>query len=71
MSDSERKLPRHERKVMEARQEVEDRLADLRTALDRELKWLPRGAGWTAPLVGLACGIAIAMGRKKKRGSSG
>lgn len=66
MSESERKLSRPERKVVEARREVEDRLADLRSALDRELKWLPRGTGWTAPLVGLACGISVAMGRRKK-----
>lgn len=65
----EKKLPRHERNVRDARREVESRVEDLRTALDQELKWLPRGKSWTLPLVGVACGLVLAMGRKKKKAS--
>lgn len=67
MSKSAKKPPRHEQRVEDARREVEARVEDLRTALDRELKWLPRGKAWTLPLVGVACGLVMALGRKKGR----
>lgn len=63
---SDKKLPRHQRKVEDARSEVEARVDDLRAALDRELKWLPRGRSWTLPLVGVAVGVVLALGRAKK-----
>ena len=62
----DKKLPRHQRKVEDARRDVETRIDDLRSALDRELKWLPRGRSWTLPLVGVAVGVVLALGRKKK-----
>ena len=62
---SNKKLPRHQRKVESARREVEARVEDLRAALDRELKWLPRGKSWTLPLVGLAVGVVLALGRAR------
>lgn len=61
-----KKKSREQREVEEARREVHDRVGDLRTALDRELKWMPRGEGWILPLVGLACGLALALGRKRR-----
>ena len=69
-SKGSKKLPRHEQRVLDARREVEARVDDLRTALDRELKWLPRGPSWTLPLVGLAVGVVLALGRTKDGGSS-
>ncbi|MDA8017085.1 MAG: hypothetical protein MPN21_06500 [Thermoanaerobaculia bacterium] len=64
-----KKQPRHLQRVEEARREVEARVDDLRTALDRELKWLPRGRSWTLPLVGLAVGVVLALGRTRGRDS--
>jgi len=75
MSDATRKnepkLPRHERKVRDARREVEARVEDLRAAIDREFKWMPRGKAWTLPLVGVACGLVMALGGRKDRRNGG
>lgn len=67
----EQKLPRHERKVRDARREVEARVEDLRTAMGREFKWLPLGRAWTLPLVGVACGLVMAFGRTRNREKAG
>jgi hypothetical protein len=65
----EKNLRRHERDVRAARREVEARVEDLRAAVDLEFKWLPRGKARTLPLVGVACGLVMALGRRKDRRS--
>ena len=57
--------------LQDRRREAEARLADLRTALDRELGWTPRNLWWL-PVVGFACGVVLsgAVGRRKKRQGS-
>ncbi len=54
------------------RQLAEHRLSDLRRSIDRQLGSLaPRGAFWVVPMVAFACGLALAMTRRKpKRDSS-
>lgn len=63
---SETKKSREQREVEEARRAVRENVGELRAALDRELKWIPRGEGWVLPIVGVACGLALALGRKKR-----
>ena len=57
-------------KAEERRQEVEERLGDLRRAVKRESGWLPTGADWLGPLFGFAVGVALARGRGDRQPSS-
>ena len=43
----------------QARQKAVARFEDLRTSLGRELGYSPQGSWWV-PLVGFACGLALA-----------
>ncbi len=59
-------------RLSDRRRQMEERLADLRRAVDRELgAWAPKRAAWAVPLVAFACGLALALAAKgrKKRGS--
>ncbi|MEM1202935.1 MAG: hypothetical protein AAGN66_06875 [Acidobacteriota bacterium] len=51
-------------KAEAARREVQAKLDTLRTSVDRELRFLPKGRSWMLPMVGFACGIALTRGRK-------
>lgn len=51
------------------RREAERRLDDVREALRREVGWRPEKP-WIVPLVGFACGLALAVGVRLKRRSS-
>jgi hypothetical protein len=57
-------------RLEENRRAVEERLADLQTAFDRELGWAPKAKAWVIPLAGFAVGLTLAggiVGRKKRR----
>jgi hypothetical protein len=63
-----RKRQRAEAELIKRRQKTEQRLADLRRSLDRELGgYLPTRRGWTVPLVGFACGFALAFAGRRMR----
>lgn len=49
------------------RRELETRVEDLRRAVARETGWTP-GKTWIVPVVGFACGLALAMAVKARRG---
>lgn len=50
------------------RREAEQRLSDVRLAISSELGALaPRRAAWAIPLVGFACGIALALATRRKK----
>ena len=49
-----------------SRREAERRLADVRTALAREVRWLPKNR-WIAPLVAFGCGVVLARGLASRR----
>ncbi len=49
------------------RRELESRVDDLRRAVSRETGWTP-GKTWIVPVVGFACGLALAMAVKARRG---
>lgn len=66
LNDSRTKIDR----VLEARRRVEDRLDLLRTSIDRETRWIPRGDRFLLPLVGFAVGLSLTGGRRRRRGAS-
>ncbi|MEE8525365.1 MAG: hypothetical protein V3T72_15620 [Thermoanaerobaculia bacterium] len=51
------------------RRQAEQRLTNVRAALDREVGWAPRTRVWILPLVAFACGLAVA-GAGRRRFSS-
>lgn len=53
--------------VTESRREVEDRVAELRTAIGRETGVLPRAKYTLVALVAGAVGVALAARRRKKK----
>lgn len=53
-------------RLEESRARFEERLAELRGALDREIGWAPRGWRWMVPLVGLAAGLVLGMTVREK-----
>jgi hypothetical protein len=53
----------------EARQNAAARFEDLRASLGRELGYAPRGSWWV-PVVGFACGLALAGVMRGRRGRS-
>ncbi|MEM8932375.1 MAG: hypothetical protein AAGE94_14430 [Acidobacteriota bacterium] len=57
---SQKAIARADQRVADKRRAVEDRLSDLRQSIDREVRFMPKGQGATLPLVGFACGLAIA-----------
>jgi hypothetical protein len=56
------------KRLDQSRKEARARLEDLRRAIDREVGWVPRQIWWL-PLVGFACGVALAgaVGRKRRQ----
>lgn len=63
MSDEIRRPP----EVEERRREVERRLADVRTSIDRELGVLPRAKTAVIGLAAVAAGFALALKRKRSK----
>lgn len=49
------------------RRQAEQRLGDVRTALDREVGWAPRARVWILPLVAFACGLAVAGTARRRK----
>ncbi|MEM7480064.1 MAG: hypothetical protein AAF481_02725 [Acidobacteriota bacterium] len=57
-----------EQRVMESRQRVEDRLAEVQEAFRSELGIIaPERRAWRLGLVAAAAGLAIAIGLKRRR----
>ena len=63
-----KKESRASERLEESRREVQARFNDLRQSLDRELGWVPSRMWWL-PVVGFACGLALAgtVGKKRSR----
>ena len=49
------------------RRQVEERLALVRQSIEREVGWAPKAKAFAVPLIGFACGIALAAMIVKKR----
>jgi hypothetical protein len=54
-------------RLSQHRQKVEQRLADLRSAIESEVGWAPKAKAWVLPLVAFACGIALAFAVRHRR----
>lgn len=61
------KTPTTPARLSQQRQNVEQRLADLRRAIESELGWAPKARTWVLPLVAFACGIALAFAVRHRR----
>lgn len=57
---------RTQQKIHDARNEVRFHLNQLQTALDREVRWMPKGEKWLKPLTAFAAGLALTRGKKNK-----
>lgn len=55
-------------RLEQQRRALENKVADLRLAVSRETGWTP-GNAWLVPLIGFACGLALAVAVKSRRGS--
>lgn len=64
---AERKSEALER-LEEQRRALEAKVSDLRQAVTRETGWTP-GNAWLVPLLGFACGLALALAVKPRRGN--
>lgn len=64
MSDEER-TP--DRAVEESRREVEERLAEIRTSIGREVGVVPKAKYALLALVAAAAGVALAAKRKRRK----
>lgn len=53
-------------RLAEKRRVLENKVADLRQAVSRETGWAP-GNNWLIPLIGFACGVALAVAVKSRR----
>ncbi len=64
---SQETLDEAQRRLEEARRDVELRLGDLREAVEEELGFLPRRRYWLVAAVAGAAGLALAIGRRKRK----
>lgn len=53
-------------RLEEQRRALENTLANVRQAVSRETGWSP-GNNWLIPLVGFACGVALAIAVTSRR----
>ena len=56
-------------KLHRKRLTVEERLDELRRAIGRELGWTPKTKMWIVPLMAFACGVALALAKRRGEGS--
>jgi len=54
-------------RLTESRLEIEQRLADVRRAMDREVGLAPRTGGWIKAVLGLSVGLLLAGRFVRKR----
>lgn len=55
-------------RLEEQRRTLEAKVSDLRQAVARETGWKP-GNAWLVPMLGFACGLALALTVKSRRGN--
>jgi len=67
MASDETTLHAADRRLEEARREVELRLGELREAVEEELGFLPRRRYWLVAAIAGAAGLALALRRTRKR----
>ena len=54
-------------RVEESRRQVEERLADVRAALQEDFGLIPRTAVWVVPTLGFAAGFGLAVRAFRRR----
>jgi hypothetical protein len=60
-------LPEEDQRVAQSRRRVEERVAELRTAVRSDFGLVPRTAGWVLPALGFAVGFGLAVRAFRRR----